>query len=246
MNFPVNLWWNLILTSADGKKFFQLNAIEKVLMEMALVPHCCCISLTMEIHTTLSKEWSFVNVSNQLSRVIAPTRLFWERFNTARNVSYVNYREILASSFFKNRSKDSSAVKFPSDDGIWPVKLSSNDGIWPIKLLWEKLRTNSEFSSPSPSGMSPSNWLFEKSMSSNMQTFHCHNHRMIPFKPFMVESRTCSELRLQSMDGITQGQHIFRNQELATENGGETSCPWTKVGTKIKNFNFSCQGIAVC
>lgn len=60
--------------------------------------------------------------------------------------------EFLHSEFCE-RSKDSSWLMLPMDDGILPDK-----------ALFDKLRTRSSFQSINSSGIGPSKWLDEKSM----------------------------------------------------------------------------------
>ena len=87
---------------------------------------------------------SFPNVSNWLPRGLILVRLFWERFETSRNIKLVNSCGILPISLFKEKSNDSSNFKFPKDwdmsynvvmRQIEPSKwIKISNGLWNLSL----------------------------------------------------------------------------------------------------------------
>ena len=115
-----------------------------------------------------------MKVSKWLLRGMSLVRLLQERFNTSKKSRFTSCVGILPWSLFDERSKDSSCDKLLKDDGIGP-----------IKLLWEKLRTTSEWSSPSISGTCPLNWLFEKSITIKVVKIFVNSN----FNPFVVINR---------------------------------------------------------
>ncbi|EEC69994.1 hypothetical protein OsI_00508 [Oryza sativa Indica Group] len=112
-----------------------------------------CLESGLPHRLTLPSKELLLNDPNWLPCSILPVKLFYERFNQAREVREANSGGISPESLFQERSNDS----------IW-VRVLSCDGMCPVKALCDRLSPRSETSFPNDFGIGPPIELFERSI----------------------------------------------------------------------------------